>query len=69
MQRLTKAGLLLAAAVSMPAQARADGYFTPWVGAGGLSETDAGRAALGVTTGYMAAGVFGFLIGRAVTRD
>ena len=60
MRHLTKACLLLAAAVCIPVQARAEGYVTPWIGAGGLSSTDAGRTALGVTAGYMAAGILGF---------
>lgn len=60
MQGLTKACLLCAAAVCIPVQARADGYVAPWIGAGGLSATDAGRTAFGVTGGYMVAGVFGF---------
>jgi len=60
MRHLTKACLLLAAAVCIPVQARAEGYVTPWIGASGLSSTDAGRTALGVTAGYMAAGILGF---------
>ena len=60
MRRFTKACLLLAAAVCIPVQARAEGYVTPWIGAGGLSSADAGRTALGVAVGYMAAGIFGF---------
>src|SRR5262245_23868184 len=60
MRRLTKPCLLLAAAVCIPVQARAEGYVTPWIGAGGLRSTDTGRAALGVTAGYMAAGILGF---------
>jgi hypothetical protein len=61
MRGLTKACLICAAAIACaPVHARADGYVTPWIGAGGLSATDAGRSTFGVTTGYMAAGVFGF---------
>jgi Outer membrane protein beta-barrel domain len=62
MQRLTKACLLVAAAamVCAPARARADGYVTPWIGANAFSANDEGRRAFGVTTGYMAGGVFGF---------
>ena len=47
-------------AVLAPAQVRADGYVNPWIGVHGRSETDEGSRALGVTTGYMGAGVFGF---------
>ena len=43
-----------------PAQARADGYANPWIGADGVDRNDNGRIAFGITTGYMGAGVFGF---------
>ena len=49
-----------AAIIFLPAQARADGYVTPWIGANVASATDNGSRTLGVTTGYMGAGVFGF---------
>ncbi len=48
------------AVVVTPARVRADGYVNPWVGATGVADNDNGRAAIGVTTGYMGAGVFGF---------
>jgi len=40
-------------------EARADGYVNPWVGVNGVND-EAGHAAVGVTTGYMSGGVFGF---------
>lgn len=49
-----------AALVFFPAQARADGYVNPWIGTNVAGNIDNGSAALGVTTGYMGAGVFGF---------
>jgi len=49
-----------AAALCFPLHARADGYVTPWIGAGGVSSGDTTRAAFGVTSGYMGAGIFGF---------
>jgi hypothetical protein len=39
---------------------RADGYITPWLGLSVATATDNGRGSFGATTGYMAAGVFGF---------
>lgn len=51
------AALLVAFA---PAEARADGYVNPWIGVTGVSHSDNGQHAFGVTTGYMGAGVFGF---------
>jgi hypothetical protein len=46
--------------VIAPHQARADGYVNPWIGVNGVSSSDSGAPSLGVTTGYMGAGVFGF---------
>jgi len=61
MQSLGKIGLMcVAAALSFPMAARADGYVTPWIGAGGASSGNSTRASFGVTSGYMGAGVFGF---------
>lgn len=62
MRGLTKACVVLAAAgmVLVPAPARADGYVTPWVGVNSLSSGDESNGTLGVTTGYMGGGVFGF---------
>src|SRR6185436_15550375 len=62
MRNITKGSLIWAAAalVLAPVSARADGYFTPWVGMSVLSAKDEGHRAFGVTTGYMGAGVFGF---------
>src|SRR5262245_48067404 len=48
------------AVVCAPAQVRADGYVTPWIGADGVDRDDDGNMSFGVTTGYMGAGVFGF---------
>jgi hypothetical protein len=56
----TVAWLASVAVVSAPVQARADGYLTPWLGISFAEASDEGRRTLGVTTGYMAAGVFGF---------
>jgi len=50
----------VAAVIGFPVQARAEGYITPWIGLSVATATDNGRAAFGVTTGYMGAGVFGF---------
>ena len=62
MRGFTKACVVLAAAgvVVVPAPVRADGYVNPWVGVTGVSSSDSGQSAIGVTTGYMGAGVFGF---------
>src|SRR5580765_2963603 len=62
MRGFTKACVVLAAAgvVLVPAPVRADGYVNPWVGVTGVSSSDTGQGAIGVTTGYMGAGVFGF---------
>src|SRR5258708_6912556 len=54
--------LLLSAAVAVvlaPAQARADGYVSPWAGVNFGSDIDNGRSAFGVGAGYMGAGVIG----------
>src|SRR5262245_5544321 len=54
--------LLLSAAVAIvlaPAQARADGYVSPWAGVNFGSDIDNGRGAFGVSAGFMGAGVIG----------
>lgn len=48
------------AVILLPVQARADGYAVPWVGVDFANSGDQGHNTFGVTTGYMAAGVFGF---------
>jgi hypothetical protein len=62
MRGLTKACVVWAAigVVVAPLRARADGYVNPWIGITGVSSGDNGERAIGVTTGYMGAGVFGF---------
>jgi opacity protein-like surface antigen len=62
MGALTKRCVLCLSAVILcvPAQLRADGYVSPWVGANAATATDNERSAFGVTMGYMGAGVFGF---------
>jgi outer membrane protein with beta-barrel domain len=52
--------LAVAGVVLVPAPVRADGYVNPWIGVTGLSSSDTGQSAIGVTTGYMGGGVFGF---------
>src|SRR5262245_34637731 len=54
------AGLASVAVVCAPVQARADGFVNPWIGINVADATDEGHRTLGVTAGYMAAGVFGF---------
>jgi hypothetical protein len=55
--------LILTATVALvaPAQARAEGYVVPWVGAnwGSGNNVDNGRAAFGVNAGAMGAGIIG----------
>ena len=55
--------LILTATVALvvPAQARAEGYVVPWVGAnwGSGNNIDNGRAAFGVNAGGMGAGIIG----------
>jgi opacity protein-like surface antigen len=52
--------LTTAMLVSVPDEARADGYVTPWIAISAVSANDEGRGGFGVTTGYMGAGIFGF---------
>lgn len=67
MRRALKILALTAAigVVAAPAPARAEGYFTPWVGAnwGSGNNIDNGRAALGANAGYMGAGIIGGEVG------
>lgn len=51
--------LIAAIGIVLPAQARAEGYVTPWVGANWGSDLTNGRAAFGVTAGGMGGGIFG----------
>src|SRR5436190_7081943 len=62
MQGLTKACVCLTTAVIIcaPGRARAEGYVAPWIGMHAVDRNDDGRGTFGVTTGYMAGGVFGF---------
>src|SRR5262245_63813538 len=62
MRGLTKACVILTTAVTVcaPAQVRADGYVSPWIGVHAVDSNDDGRGTFGVTAGYMAAGIFGF---------
>jgi hypothetical protein len=61
MRKALKAFILTAAVglIVAPAQARAEGYVTPWVGANWGSDLTNGRAAFGVTAGGMGGGIFG----------
>src|SRR5919112_3454607 len=65
MRRVLKALVLTAAVacVGAPAQARAEGYISPWAGVN-FSGSDAsgqeGKQAYGFNAGYMTAGIIGF---------
>ncbi len=61
MRGALKAFIITAAValVAAPTQARAEGFFTPWVGANWGSAMDNGRAAFGFNAGGMGAGVIG----------
>ena len=48
-----------AAVVLAPMQARADGFFIPWVGSAFGSNINNGQAAIGVSAGGMGAGIIG----------
>src|SRR5262245_25105212 len=71
MRGFTKACVVLAAAgvVLVPAPVRADGYVTPWFGVTGVESNDNGQFTLGLVTGYMGAGVFGFEADFGYTPD
>jgi len=54
--------LVLTGAIALllaPAQARADGFVTPWVGSAFGSSFNNGQASFGVTAGAMGAGIIG----------
>lgn len=54
--------VLLTAAIMVlvaPAPARADGFFSPWVGVNFGNDPADGRAGFGVSAGYMGAGIIG----------
>jgi opacity protein-like surface antigen len=61
MRRALKAFVVVAAAalICAPAQARAEGYISPWVGANSGTGFDNGRAGFGLNAGSMGGGVFG----------
>lgn len=61
MKRVIKSLILCSAAalVLAPAQARADGFVTPWVGSAFGSSIQNGQATLGVSAGGMGAGIIG----------
>ena len=54
--------LVLTSALSIPAQARADWFFTPYVGANVGGDTEKNTVNFGGSLGFMGAGVFGFEI-------
>jgi len=60
--RLAIKTLVLSGAIAVmlaPAQARADGFVTPWVGSAFGSNFNNGQASFGVTAGAMGAGIIG----------
>jgi len=63
MGRLVKSLLVVAvvALVSAPSQARADGFFTPWVGGEWAKgdHPDGGRGAFGASAGFLGGGIAG----------
>lgn len=61
MRRALKGCVVLAAAtlICAPAQARAEGYISPWVAANSGTGFDNGRAAVGLQAGAMGGGVIG----------
>lgn len=61
MRHTTKTLLLLTALamVLAPVQARADGFFVPWAGTNWGSDIGNGRGVVGITAGYMGAGIIG----------
>ena len=65
MQRALKAfvGVVAAALICAPAQARAEGYISPWVAANSGTGFDNGRAAVGLQAGAMGGGVIGGEVG------
>jgi hypothetical protein len=65
MRRALKGCFVLAAAalICAPAQARAEGYISPWVAANSGTGFDNGRAAVGLQAGAMGGGVIGGEVG------
>ena len=67
MRRVMKALILTAAvaAITAPAQARAEGYVSPWAGVnfGNNDRVSNGRASFGVNAGGMGAGIIGGEVG------
>jgi len=61
MQRVIKSLILAitAAVVLAPAQARADGFFTPWLGSAFGSNIQNGQTTVGISAGGMGAGIIG----------
>jgi Outer membrane protein beta-barrel domain len=61
MQRVIKSLILAATAavVLAPAQARADGFFTPWLGSAFGSNIQNGQTTVGISAGGMGAGIIG----------
>jgi len=51
--------LAFAALLSAPSVARAEGYVNPYIGTNFMNNSGNGRAAFGITGGYMGAGVIG----------
>jgi len=52
-------GVVVALVLLTPTQARADGFFTPWVGTNFGQSAGDGRGSYGVSAGFMGNGVFG----------
>lgn len=65
MQRVLKGFVIVATAalIGAPAQARAEGYISPWVAANSGTGFDNGRAAVGLQAGAMGNGVIGGEVG------
>jgi opacity protein-like surface antigen len=65
MQRAIKGFVIVATAalICAPAQARAEGYISPWVAANSGTGFDNGRAAVGLQAGAMGNGVIGGEVG------
>ncbi len=61
MKRIIRSLILLCAiaVVLAPTQARADGFFTPWVGSAFGSNISNGQTTVGVSAGSMGAGIVG----------
>jgi opacity protein-like surface antigen len=61
--------LVLGAALALPAQARADWFFTPYVGANLGGDTEENSVNFGGSLGFMGAGVFGFEVDFGYSPD